>query len=197
MSTTTSIEVVTGGASSSPAAIRAAERLLLLEDIEEEQNDWLELNRAVAHVTLGLAQFADALTDIGPSMTIDTEWLKWRRLALESIINPTQVTFFTAPYHRPVTVPAETAATPNTMALRRAYADEDWLRDHRGKWVVVHGGKIYPNKFDAHEDALGFAMDAHGMLGNYVCPYVSDVYCDYKMRIYESQAAFAEDIRDL
>ena len=182
-------------------AVSVVERLLLLEDIEEKCDDWLDLNRRLvdflsdAHLRLGYATFTDAAEKLGPDATIRLEWIKWRRTLLESLLNPSQVEIVGAPSVEVLS--DDVSGSPNTLALRDAYRRTDWLRRCRGRWVIVSKGLVEAEAYTAHEDALGAAIDAHGMLGNFVCPYISDVYCHYKMRIYEAQAAFAQDIREL
>ena len=179
------------------------ERLLLLEDIEEKQDDWLDLNRRLVdflhdeHVRLAYATFTDAAEKLGPRTTIHGDWIRWRRTVLESLLNPTQVQIRPAPLAVEPLKKIDDAATENTWALRDAYMNETWRLTHSAYWVIVHAGKVSEEKYSTHECAMGAAIDKYGMLGNFVCPYIAHIYCHYKMQIYEDQAAFAQDIRDL
>jgi hypothetical protein len=180
------------------------ERLLLLEDIEEKQDDWLDLNRRLVHflrdehVRIAYATFTDAAEQLGPRATLHVDWIRWRRTVLESLLNPTQVQIRAAPLGvDPLKGLKDEPATENTWALRDAYMRDAWRREYTGYWVIIHGGTVSEEKYDTHEAAMGAAIDKYSMLGNFVCPYVSHIYCHYKMQIYESQAAFAQDIRDL
>ncbi len=200
----TAIELATSRGNYSDQTLELVERLLILEDIEEKEDAWSDLNRQLAavitdsHLRLGLATWADATERMTVANTIHDAWVKWRRTVLESILNPTQVQLSPAPLHIDPICPVATAAThPNTECLRSAYADPTWLARSNGKWAVIFRGTLSPTVYDTHEEAMSAAMDAHGMLGNFVCPYICHQYCDYKMRIYEAQEAFADDIRDL
>jgi hypothetical protein len=180
-----------------------AARLLALEDIEEEQPRWHEMNRALAdltqdsHIRVGLATFAEAAASLTPHTTIAPAWVKWRVSILEAMQHPSQVQIPPAPTFQSVLVPiADGKESANVAALRRAYMDASWLAEHRGKWVVVYRGTITGPHL-THDDAMGAAIDAHGMLGQFMCPYIADTYCHYKAIIYDQQGEFAEEVRDL
>jgi hypothetical protein len=206
MSNIFSIDLAVSKERISEEGLLLADRLLTLEDIEEKQDDWLDLNRRLvdlltdSHLRLSYATFTDAAEKINPYFTIHADWIKWRRKFLESLLNPSQVTVGTAPAAAPlskITGADSDAATANTWALRDAYKSDGWRREYSGHWVIVYDGKVSAEKYNDYEDALGTAMDKYGMLGEFICPYISPVYCHYKMKIYEDQKSFAQSIRDL
>jgi hypothetical protein len=180
-----------------------AARLLALEDIEEEQPRWHEMNRVLAdltqdsHIRVGLATFAEAAGSLTPHTTIHPAWVKWRVSVLEAMQHPSQVQIPSAPTSQPAVVAiGDGAESANVTALRRAYMDAAWLAENRTKWVVIYRGTI-SGPYLTHSDAMGAAIDAHGMLGQFMCPYIADIYCHYKAVIYDQQGEFAEEVRDL